>query len=79
MTLEQAVAVIEGLAADAKGNAALYRNRGDEYKQAADAAEDADLRRLQFNQSSDMYAYARVFERNAEALATVLEQCKAVR
>ena len=72
MTHDQAKALIEGLAAENRRVAEHYRQTGDEYKRNANAATDANLAQLHFNQSSEFYAQARQCDRIADAIDMIL-------
>lgn len=76
MTLDQAMAALEGNVALARGNAESLRRRGDEYKRASMESDDPDLRSHQFQQASRLYAQARDYERDAEAMETVVTAAK---
>jgi hypothetical protein len=76
MTLVQALAHLEGKANQWRMAAADSRRNGDEYKAAANAADDSQLRRVQFEESSRFYGYAREIERDAEALEMAIRAVK---
>jgi hypothetical protein len=76
MTLDQALAHLEGKAKQWRHAAADSRRNGDEYKTAANDASDAHIRRVQFEESSRFYGYAREIDRDAEALEMVLGAAK---
>ena len=71
MTLDQAKAHLEGIVAMKRNEAAAYRQRGDEYKAAANEGYDG-LQRQHFDQSSECYAKAREVDRDADAIDIVL-------
>lgn len=76
LTLDQAFAHLEGLLSMRRLSAADCRRNGDEYKAAANDADDVDLRRRQFDESSRFYGYAREIDRDVEALDIVLRVAK---
>lgn len=76
LTLDQAFVHIEGIVNRWRMSAVDCRRNGDEYKTAANDADDPDLRRRQFEESSRFYGYAREIDRDVEALEIVLRVAK---
>lgn len=76
LTLDQSKALLEGERNMKRMDAADYRHRAEEYKRAANEGVDYDLRRIQFEESSRLFALAREADRQAEAIDTVLAAAK---
>lgn len=72
MTLDQAVAHLEGQRRMHIGNAESIRKLAEDYRRAANAADDVDLRTQHFESSSRLLADARSLDRDAEAIWLVL-------
>lgn len=73
MTLDQARAHLEGKRNMWRFAAMDARRNGDEYKLSANIAENSDLARVQFENSSRCYANAREMDADVEALNLILE------
>lgn len=73
MTPSEARAHLDSMRAEYLSQAANYREHAEQYRQAANTAEDRDLQRVQFEESSQFAALARENDRHAEAIKIVLE------
>lgn len=72
MTLDQAMAHLEGMRNRWQMAASDSRKRGEEYKAAANASDDTDLRRVHFEESSRFFGYAREIDQDVTSIDMVL-------
>lgn len=72
MTSSEARAHLQATQIDLHGQAESCRRMADEYRRAANDADDMDLRSVQFEQSSAYAAQARQLDRDADAIDLVL-------
>lgn len=72
VTVDEARALLEGMRNDKRGQAESLRRLGEEYRRAANDADDHALRSQHFESSSRLFGDARVLEREADAIDAVL-------
>ncbi len=72
VTLDQSVAHLESMALEKAAQAASLRKLGEDYKRAANATDDAQLRRTQFDSASRLFGDARACDRDVDAILTVI-------
>lgn len=77
MTLDHAIATLQGLRSDKYAEAEGLRRMGDEYKEAANEVDDAALRSHQFREASRCYGMANRLNQEATAIDTVLGAMRA--
>lgn len=74
MTLDQARAHMRNLRNLKVGHAASLRKLGEDYKRAANAADDPELRRTHFEASSRLFGDARELDQDVEAIDRILAE-----